>query len=77
MSTVMKVANVTLQHDFCEADTANRIRDIIRGPGDVLFYCSPCTGGSQLQHANRAMYSDGGNSHYDKLQLEHLRTHEA
>eukprot|EP00974_Lingulodinium_polyedra_P050295 4835709-Lingulodinium_polyedra.AAC.1 len=41
----MNVANVTLHHDFCEASTASRIREVIRGPGAVLFYCSPCTGG--------------------------------
>eukprot|EP00974_Lingulodinium_polyedra_P000223 20591-Lingulodinium_polyedra.AAC.1 len=50
----MEVINVTLHHDFCQAETARRIRELMTGSDDVLFYCSPCTGGSQLQHANRA-----------------------
>eukprot|EP00974_Lingulodinium_polyedra_P014791 1431104-Lingulodinium_polyedra.AAC.1 len=63
MAEDMRVVNVAQEHGFCRQETVKSIREFIRGPNDVLFYSSPCTGGSSLQRVNRSMYSDGGNLH--------------
>ena len=42
----MKIIDLVKEDDFTKSSTAKRIINQLRGPGDVFFYCSPCTGGS-------------------------------
>ena len=47
-----QVEDVTKEDDFTKPETLKRLTGQIRGPGDVLFYSSPCTGGSGWQRIN-------------------------
>ena len=45
----MKIIEVTQETDFTDQRTVNDVIRKLKGPGDVFFYCSPCTGGSAWQ----------------------------
>ena len=45
MSRTWEVLNVTKECDFTDPSMLRKIKTRLRGPGDVLFYSSPCTGG--------------------------------
>ena len=47
--THMRIVDMTKETDFTDQRTVNDIICKLRGPGDILFYCSPCTGGSTWQ----------------------------
>ena len=40
------------QHDFTTKAALSAVLADIVGPGDMFFFCSPCTGGSSWQHLN-------------------------
>ena len=44
--------DVTQEKDCTNKSTAVGIIRKLKGPGDVCFYCSPCTGGSSWQRLN-------------------------
>ncbi|MFM7978861.1 MAG: hypothetical protein ACKPKO_06055, partial [Candidatus Fonsibacter sp.] len=48
----IRTIDVTKEKDFTNEQTINNIIRNLRGPGDVFFYCSPCTGGSAWQNLN-------------------------
>ena len=48
----MKAIDIKKERDFTDKNTANDIMRNIKGLGDVLFYCSSCTGGSTWQRLN-------------------------
>ena len=48
----MKIIDIVKEDDFTKSSTVKRIVKQLRGPGDVFFYCSPCTGGSTWQRLN-------------------------
>ena len=48
----MKIVDITKGDDFTSANTVKDVIRQIRGPGDIFFYCSPCTGGSTWQRLN-------------------------
>ena len=48
----MKIVDIMKEDDFTNANTVKGVIRQIRGPGDIFFYCSPCTGGSTWQRLN-------------------------
>ena len=44
--------NITKEDDFTTKAALNAVLADIVGPGDMFFFCSPCTGGSSWQHLN-------------------------
>ena len=44
--------DVTREDDFTSQDGLNKVISNIKGPDDVFFYCSPCTGGTALTRMN-------------------------
>ena len=50
--THMQIVDVTTETDFTDQRTVNDAIRKLKGPGDILFYCSPCTGGSAWQKLN-------------------------
>ena len=45
----VKVTDITEEDDFTNVNTVTYVIRQIKGPGDIFFYCSPCTGGSTWQ----------------------------
>ena len=50
--TGMIICDITKKSDFTEPNTVCGIMRKLQGSGDVLFYCSPCAGGSTWQRLN-------------------------
>eukprot|EP00974_Lingulodinium_polyedra_P083494 8082715-Lingulodinium_polyedra.AAC.1 len=53
-----------------------RARQAVRGPGDVLFDSSPCTGGLPWQRVNAARCAAHGRSEYDAKQRARRISHQ-
>ena len=45
----VNITDITKAEDFTNVSTVKYVIKKIKGPGDILFYCSPCTGGSTWQ----------------------------
>ena len=50
--TRTKIVDITKETDVTNRHTVNDVIRIIKGPGDISFYCSPCTRGSAWQKLN-------------------------
>ena len=48
----MKIVAVTKETGFTDQRTIGNVIRKLKGLGDILFYCSPCTGGSAWQKLN-------------------------
>ena len=48
----LRFLNITKEVDFLTKQALQRVLSSITGPGDMFFYCSPCTGGSMWQNFN-------------------------
>ena len=48
----MKITDITKEDDFTNVNTVKYVIRKIKFPGDIFFYCSPCTGGSTWQRLN-------------------------
>ena len=54
----MRMVNVTREDDFTSAAGIAKAKRGIRGPCDVLWNSSPCTGGSAIQQLNIAQWGE-------------------
>ena len=54
----VKMINITKEDDFTSAKGIAKAKLGIRGPRDVLWNSSPCTGGSAIQQLNIAQWGD-------------------
>ena len=50
----VKFIDITRDEDFTRRETVDSVIQSIRGPGDIFFFYSPCTGGSIWQRLNLA-----------------------
>ena len=48
----LNTIEITQEHDFRSKDKMQRVMSPLRGLGDLLFFCSPCCGGSPCQRLN-------------------------
>ena len=48
----MKIVDITQETYFTNQCTVNGVIRKLKGLGDILCYCSPCTGGSAWQKLN-------------------------
>ena len=60
----MKIIDIMKEDDFTKASTAKGVIKHIRGPGDIFFYSSPCTGGSIWQRLNLELANRKGWNNY-------------
>eukprot|EP00974_Lingulodinium_polyedra_P010826 1042267-Lingulodinium_polyedra.AAC.1 len=75
MTERMLVRNITEQHDFTTVDARDNVCNTVSQPGDVVFYSSPCTGGSPRQRMNAARASRNGCSRFCVRLAGHLTLH--
>ena len=68
--SAVRFIDVTKEDDFASGSTLNKVLANLRGPGDMFFYCSPCTGGSAWQHINLAK-AVTNRWHHSMLRLLH------
>ena len=54
----VKMIHITKEDDFTSAKGITKTKLVIRGPCDVLWNSSPCTGGSAIQQLNIAQWGD-------------------
>ena len=70
-----EVYDNTKEDDFTTEATMEWVKQTLQDPGDVLFYCSPCTGGSPWQAFNLAKHAGVGTGHFSQRMSDHLELH--
>ena len=65
----VKVTDITKEFDFTNVSTVKYVIKQIKGPVDIFFYCSPCTGGSTWQRLKLEL------ARRNMLEQYHCETH--